>query len=239
MRESAVMISSTMPSAIRVAGHVGERQHRDRWLVWQGEGRLGRRFGTDHHAKDAHRPRDVLQRLLADVLEGEVEPARGILAHPRGDADPARLGQAFEPGRDIDPVAKDVAVLDDDVALVNADAEVDPAVGRQRAIALGHRRLQLSRTTGRIDDAGKFDQQAVAGGLDDAAMMALDLRVDHLGAQYPEPAERALLIGLDQPRVAGDIGRQDRGKPAGRGQGCLIFPIGRSSAAPPAEEQPR
>jgi len=33
----------------------------------------------------------------------------------------------------------------------------------------------------RVDDAGELDQEAVAGGLDDAAVMMGDLRIDHLG----------------------------------------------------------
>ena len=42
--------------------------------------------------------------------------------------------------------------------------------------------------------------------------MARGLRVDHLGTQRLEPDERALLVGLDQPRIPGHIGGQDRRK---------------------------
>ena len=35
----------------------------------QVEGRLGRGFLPGHHAEDAHRPRDVLELVLADILE--------------------------------------------------------------------------------------------------------------------------------------------------------------------------
>jgi hypothetical protein len=44
------------------------------------------------HPIDADRPRDVLERLLADVFEGEVEAARRVLLNTRRDADAARLG---------------------------------------------------------------------------------------------------------------------------------------------------
>jgi hypothetical protein len=40
-----------------------------------------------------------------------------------------------------------------------------------------------------------------------------DLRVDDFGAQRLEPAKRAFLVGLDQPRIAGDIGRQNGREP--------------------------
>jgi hypothetical protein len=76
-----------------------------------------------------------------------------------------------------------------------------------------HRCLYLGRATQRIDDAGELDQEPVTGRLDDAAPMARDLRVYHLGAQRLKPAERAFLVGFDQARVAYDIGREDRREP--------------------------
>ena len=48
----------------------------------------------------------------------------------------------------------------------------------------------------------------------DAALVAGDLRVDQLAAQRLEPTKRFFLVGPDQPRVAGDIGDQDRRQPA-------------------------
>jgi len=48
-------------------------------------------------------------------------------------ADAAGLGQRFEPRRDIAP-SPDVAILDDDITLMDADAVFDAAVGRERRI---------------------------------------------------------------------------------------------------------
>ncbi len=62
-------------------------------------------------------------------------------------ADAARLCQAFETGGDVHSIAKDVAVLDDDVAHIDANPEFDATVGWQRGIALGHCRLHLGRAT--------------------------------------------------------------------------------------------
>jgi hypothetical protein len=36
----------------------------------------------------------------------------------------------------------------------------------------------LARAAHRVDDAGEFRQHAIAGGLDDAAVMLADLRID-------------------------------------------------------------
>jgi hypothetical protein len=94
-------------------------------------------------------------------------------------------------------VAEDVAVLGDDIALVDADAEFDAAVRRSLAIQLGQRRLYFAGTPQGVDDAGELDQQPVARGLDQPAAMLGDLRVDHLGTKRLEPTQRAILVGLD------------------------------------------
>jgi len=93
-----------------------------------------RRQGCATHRVGTHRPGDVLELLLADVFKGEVETARGILLHTSRDADAARLGQLLEARRDIKAVAEDVAILDDDVALMNADAELEAVVCRRAAL---------------------------------------------------------------------------------------------------------
>jgi hypothetical protein len=65
-----------------------------------------------------------------------------------------------------------------------------------------------------IDDARKFDQEAVASGLDDAAAVLGDLRIDKLAAQRLEAFERALLVRPHQPRIPCHIGGKDRGESA-------------------------
>src|SRR5207248_440131 len=69
----------------------------------------------------------------------------------------------------VDAVAIEVVALDDHVTEVDADAQLDAAVGRDTGVVLGDRLLHFDRAAHRIDDAGKFHQQVVAGGLDDAA----------------------------------------------------------------------
>ena len=82
-------------------------------------------------------------------------------------------------------------------------------------VALGHLALHLDRAAHRIDDAGELDQQAVAGGLDDAAAMLGDLGVDQFAPKRLQRGERALLVRAHQPRVAGDIGGENGGEAAG------------------------
>jgi len=62
------------------------------------------------------------------------------------------------------------------------------------SVSLGHRLLHRDGTADRIDDAGKFHQQAVPGGLDDAAVVLGDFRIQEVAAQRLKAFERALLV---------------------------------------------
>ena len=86
-------------------------------------------------------------------------------------------------------------------------------------IAVDHPALNLGGAAHRVDDAGEFRQHAVAGGLDDPAVMLGDLRIDQLAEMRLEPFVRAFLVGAHQARIARHIGGEDRGKTAGRGHG--------------------
>jgi hypothetical protein len=66
----------------------------------------------------------------------------------------------------------------------------------------------------RVDDAGEFRQYAVAGGLDDAAVMLADLRIDELDEMSFDAFVRAFLIRAHQARIAHHIGGEDRGETA-------------------------
>ena len=103
------------------------------------------------------------------------------------------------------------------IAEIDADAQFDAAVSPDAGVALGHRLLHRDRAADRIDDAGKLHQHAVAGGLDDAAPVLGDLRIEELMAQRLEAFERAFLVRPHQPRIPRHIGGEDRGEVAGGG----------------------
>src|SRR5216684_3840289 len=94
---------------------------------WRGRAREGA-FGS--HPVDPHQTGDVLEFLLAHILKGEIELAGRVLLNARRYADAAWLGQGLEARCDVDAVAKDVAILDHNVADIDADAELDAAVHR-------------------------------------------------------------------------------------------------------------
>jgi hypothetical protein len=162
----------------------------------------------------AHGSRDVLDLLLAEIVEGEVEAVAHLLVRRGAETDPARLGQRFKPGGNVDAVAEDVAILDDDVTEIDAHAKFDAALCRCCGVAGDHLALQFDRTAHRVDDAGKFHQQAVAGGLDDATPMLGDFGIAEFTANRPQCCERALLVLAHKPRIAGNIDSEDRRQPA-------------------------
>jgi hypothetical protein len=159
---------------LRVAAHIGEGQHRDRRLVWQRQGgrRSCRRLGPRYRASavDAQRPGDVFEALLADIGKLGLDLAPHLAKSVFGDADAARLGQAFEPCRDVDAIAKEIVAVEDHVAEIDPDAELDAAVGRIDGVAFRHRLLHRNGTAHRVDDAAELSP-SVASGLDDAALM--------------------------------------------------------------------
>src|SRR6516162_7007558 len=96
-----------------------------------------------------HGPGDVLDLLLAEILEREVELVANLVVYHPADADPTRLGKRFEACGDIDAVAVDVAAIPDDVAEVDPHAEFDPPRLRNLSVALGHPLLHLDRAAHR------------------------------------------------------------------------------------------
>ena len=92
----------------------------------------------------------------------------------------------------------------------NPDPVDDEAVGRDLGIAVRHTALYLQRAAHGVDDARKLDEDAVAGGLDDAAATRRDGRVDQLQPYGLQPRQRTLFVDADQTAVAGDIRRQHR-----------------------------
>jgi hypothetical protein len=160
------------------------------------------------------RLRDVLDALLAHVVERVGEPIADVVADRARDADAARFGQPIQPRGDIDAVAVDVIAIDNHVAEIDADAEDDALILGDTRIAVDHRPLDFGRAADCVDDARKFHQHAVAGGFDDASVMLSDFRIDELAAMGLQALERAVLVGAHQPRIARHIGGQNRGETA-------------------------
>jgi hypothetical protein len=61
----------------------------------------------------------------------------------------------------------------------------------------------------RVDDAAELDNCAVAGALDDAAVMHADGRIDQVASERPQPGKDAILVGSSEARVADHVGHED------------------------------
>ena len=135
---------------------------------------------------DPDRLGDVLELGRAEIGDREIEPPLDLPIGVLGQTDRAGLGDAFQPRGDIDAVAHQIAVgLLDDVAEMDADAELDAALGRQAGVALDEAVLHLDRAAHGVDHAAELDEAAVAGALDDAPVMRGDGGIDQIAAQPP------------------------------------------------------
>jgi len=106
---------------------------------------------------------DVLDLLLAEIVKGQRQFVADVIARRSRDANRARLGQRFQPGGDVDPIAEQIGAVDDNVANMDADAQphrlVAVALGDRRGARRQHLPLRLAcphparRRTGRRADA--------------------------------------------------------------------------------------
>jgi len=194
------------------------------WLVVAGA-RLKRRglhpFGFGQsldvlRGKPEHTDRtgNVLYRLLAHIGKGERQLVPDLVVGRTRDAQPSRVAEGFETGGNIDAVPKDVVAVDDDIADIDADAEDDALVLGHARIAADHAALDYHCAPDRIDDTGKFDQRAVACGLDDTAAMTGNRPVNQRSAMGFQRLHGADLVRLHKPAVADDIGGENGRQPA-------------------------
>src|SRR6202030_2698912 len=115
---------------------------------------------------------------IADI---HIEPGLDLPIGVLGEADRARVGDAFQPRRNVDAIAHRVAVvLLHDVAKVHADAEFDSPVLRHAGVALRHRVLNFDRAPHRVDHATELDDRAVARPLDHPALVYGDGGIDQI-----------------------------------------------------------
>jgi hypothetical protein len=153
---------------------------------------------------------DVLEFLLPEINECFLDPVTHLAVGVIGEADTSRLSNPFEARCNVDAVAHQIAVaLLDHVPQVDANAKLDAALGRQPSVALDHAVLHVDGAADGVDDASELDEDAVAGTLDDAAMMQGDGWINQVAAQRPQPRQRSLLVGSGKPALASHIGRQN------------------------------
>ncbi len=171
------------PAAItmnKAAIPAASRATAERFLGWEGFAWAG--MPTCERI-DPDRFGDVLELGRAEIGDGEIEAPFDLTIGVLGETNRARLTDALQPRGDIDAVAHQIAVgLLDNVTQMNADPELDAALGRQAGVALGQTILQLDRAAHGVDHAAELDKAAVPGSLENAPIVHGDGRIDQIAA---------------------------------------------------------
>jgi hypothetical protein len=119
-------------------------------------GRFLRRRRALAQQVGADRLGDVFEALRPEVGHLEFEPRLDLPISVLRQANPARLTNPLQPGRDVDAVAHQIAIrLLDDVAKMNADAKLDATFRRKAGVALDHAGLHLKGATHGVDHAAE------------------------------------------------------------------------------------
>ena len=149
--------------------------------------------------------------LITQGRKGDRQTGADLIAHRPRQADSAGFGQRLEPGGDVDAVAVKVGSFDNDVPDVYANSEPHLFFGRAVGVLAGERLLHRDRAFDGIGGAGKIGDDAVACGVEDAAVVDRNEFVEDrpVGLQ---PTQRADLVDAHQPAVFGDVGSKDGGE---------------------------
>jgi hypothetical protein len=87
--------------------------------------------------------RNILDLTLAEIVEAETQLVAHLVAHHARHQNAAGFGQSLQPRRDIDAVAKNVVAVDDHVADIDPDPEIDALVRGDVGVALEHAALDF------------------------------------------------------------------------------------------------
>ena len=154
-----------------------------------------------------------------------------------GKTDGAGLANSFQSRGDVDAIAHQIAIaLLDHIAEMDADAELDAALGRKAGVALDRAVLHLDRAAHGVDDAAKLDEEAVAGALHNTPVMRSNGGIDQIAPQPPEPRQGAILVGAGKLAVSDHIGGENRGEFPGLGH--EVFRQRSKLAQRPVQDRP-
>ena len=121
----------------------------------------------------------------------------------------AGFGQLLKPRGDIYALAVAIISLDDHLAEIDADAQIDAFVLGNRSVALGHAALHRHGAFHRIDDTAEFSKHAVAHELEDAPVMPFNVRFEQFFPTGPQALKCPCLVALHERRVADHVGCED------------------------------
>jgi hypothetical protein len=101
---------------------------------------------------DPHLLWDVLDGLLAEIIESEAELIEHLIADCRQDAGTADLSDVLESCGDVDAIAINVVAIYDHIADINAHTQLEAPIGSELLVAKDHCALHVDGTARRIDN---------------------------------------------------------------------------------------
>ena len=91
-----------------------------------------------------------------------------------------------------------------------AHSKFDALVRCDPSVALDHRPLDFNGAVHCVDDTPELDNCAIAGALDDPAVVHGDGRIDQVASERPQPRQNLVLVSSCKPRKADHVGHKDR-----------------------------
>ena len=118
-----------------------------------------------------------LEVLLAEVGEGLVQLVAHLVVGGGGQANPARLANRLSRAAMLTPSPmRSPSAFLDDVAQMNADADLDTLLRRKTGVAFGEPALHVDGGSHGLDHAAELDHRPVAGALDEPPVVDGDRR---------------------------------------------------------------
>lgn len=154
------------------------------------------------------RRRNIFDRLRPHVFEADRQLAEDGIVHGFRNADATRLCQGFEPRRDVDAVAKQIAFMVDHVAYRQPYAVRHLTTGRICLIANTQTFLNAHSRAQCINRAWKLCEDAVACRFENAAASFVDLILEQ-PLIVGKTAQRFFFVFGDKAAVSSNVCGED------------------------------
>jgi len=217
-RVNQVFRESVGKILIRAVAEIDERKHTDdRRSILRRQSRLVlRRLVAALRSgwfpgPDINRLGDVLEAMAPGAHKGRRKVLADLIIGFSRQGDAAWYGDRFETYSNIHIIAEYFVLVRHHVAHMDAETELHGTIGRQMIVALRHQHLHGKGGLDRPDDAGIFEQKAVAGILHDPAAMVENERIYRASMGF-EGGMRSRLVGTHHAGVAGDVRANDSGQ---------------------------
>ena len=112
----------------------------------------------------------------------------------------------MQTGGDSHTFAMSVFALDNHIAEIDSDADVDTLFLGKQTVAFIHLTLDGDGALNCTNDTCEFREKAIARQLKDTSPVLLDYWLEYFLAMSLQPGERSSFVAFHQRRIAGDVG---------------------------------